>query len=503
MASNAVGSELISSIVGYKITKGNFSNVTRNLPQRVAILGEANTANQSNLLTDGVEITTAQQAGELFGYGSPIHSMMRILRPNSGSGIGGVPTIVYAQESSNGETASVFEITPTGVATKNGTHTVEIAGRRNVDGASYNINIEVGDTTDIITAKIADAINGVLGCPLTAVDTSYEVVTTSKWSGLTADSISIVVNTNDVDLGVTYAVTQTVSGAGTPSIQGALNQFNNDWVTLVVNGYGLQTDTMDLLETFNGIPNPNTPTGRYASIIMKPFIALSGSVLRNPSTITDLRKDNVTIAVCPAPGSAGMHYEAAANACLLQARVSQDTPQLDISGGFYADMPTATYIGAMELYTNRDAFVKKGCSTVELVSGRYKIVDFVTTYHPIGEEPAQFRYVRNLILDWNIRFGYYLLEQINVVNHVIASNEQQVSAVNVIKPKQWLQIVNNYAKDLGNRALIADVPFMQASIEVNLSSTNPDRLETFFRYKRTGVARIASTTAEAGFNFGS
>ena len=66
----------------------------------------------------------------------------------------------------------------------------------------------------------------------------------------------------------------------------------------------------------------------------------------------------------------------------------------------------------------------------------------------------------------------------------------------------WKQIVDNMAADLGKRALIADVPFMQESIEVGISTINPDRLETFFKYKRTGIARIASTTAQAGFNFG-
>ena len=43
---------------------------------------------------------------------------------------------------------------------------------------------------------------------------------------------------------------------------------------------------------------------------------------------------------------------------------------------------------------------------------------------------------------------------------------------------------------------------MKAGTTVNISTTNPDRLETFFPYKRSGVARIASTTAQAGFNFG-
>jgi hypothetical protein len=159
-------------------------------------------------------------------------------------------------------------------------------------------------------------------------------------------------------------------------------------------------------------------------------------------------------------------------------------------------------IGLMSVYNNRDAIVKKGGSTVDLVAGRYQVQDFVTTYHPDGEIPPQFRYARNLMLDFNVRYGYYLLEQINVVDKTIANDADTISVGSIIKPKQWKQIVATYANDLAKRALIADPDFMVESIIVALSGTNPDRLDTFFRYKRTGIARISSTTAEAGFNFG-
>ena len=77
-----------------------------------------------------------------------------------------------------------------------------------------------------------------------------------------------------------------------------------------------------------------------------------------------------------------------------------------------------------------------------------------------------------------------------------------MNAVKVIKPKQWIALLNTYAEGLAKRALIAEPSFMQGSLVVNLSSSNPDRLETFFRYKRTGFVRIASTDGEAGFNSG-
>jgi len=502
MASDAVGSERISRIVGYKLTKGDFSNSSPNLPMRVAILSEANAANQATLDTEGTEVTSAQQAGDLYGYGSPIYHIMRILRPVFGGGIGGIPTIVYAQEEAVGSAAKVLELTPSGTATGNGTHTVKIAGRGGIDAQFYDINIETGDDTAAITEKIMDAVNNVLGSPVIATDTTYEAVLTSKWKGLTANELSVSVDTNGNALGITYAVVSTQSGSGTPSISAALAQFGNEWNTIVINGYSTSTAIMSALEAFNGIPDPNNPTGRYSGIVFKPFIAVTGSVIDNPSTITDARKTEVTISIAPAPLSSGFTFEAAANMVALFARQAQDTPHLDVAGQDYPDMPTPTAIGSMESYDNRDAFVKKGCSTVDLVAGKYKVQDFVTTYHPVGEIPPQFRYCRSLIQDYNVRYGYWLRELVNVVDHAIANDNDVVTASKVIKPKTWKQVLNSYADNLATRSLISDPDFMKASLVVNVSTTNPDRLETFFRYKRSSFVRIASTTAEAGFNFG-
>jgi len=504
MTSDAVGTERVSAVVGYKITKGNFNNVTPNLPQRIALLGEANEANQGGLDLNPVEITTAQQAGELYGYGSPIYHAMRILRPvNGGGGIGGIPVYVYPQAEAVGAIAKILEINPVGVATGNGTHTAVIAGREGVDAARYDFVLAAGDSSTEISAKITDAINNVLGSPVIANDSTYSAICTSKWKGKTADDLTITIETNGNAFGITYVVENVVSAAGTPTVTTALNLFGTNWNTIVINTYGTVDAVMDELEAFNGVPDPSTPTGRYTGIVFKPFIALTGSVADNPSTITDTRLNDVTIAICPAPLSKGLPLEAAANMCLLFARIAQDTPHLDVQDKFYSDMPTPASIGSMADYNNRDSFVKKGCSTVDLEAGVYKIKDFVTTYHPIGETPPQFRYCRNLMLDFNVFFGYFLLEQINVVGKAIAANEDVIDVTNVIKPKQWVQIVDKYADDLASRALIAEASFMQESIVVNISTVNPDRLETFFKYKRTGIARISTTTAEAGFNFGS
>lgn len=502
MISDAISQDRISRIVGYDLKKGNFNTTSPNLPQRIAIFAEANEANQSTLDTDGNIITSAKQAGELYGYGSPMHIIARVLFPIYSNGVGGIPVVAYAQPKAVGAAAKILSITPSGVATANGTHYLVIAGRKSLDGVSYAINILKGDTTADITEKIEDAINNVLGCPFSATATDYHTTVTSKWKGLTADGLSITVDTGNNALGLTYSVMSTQSGSGTPDIAGGLAQFGNVWNTHVINSYGTVSTTLDSLEQFNGVPDPENPTGRYQGIVMKPFIALTGSVDEDPSSITDTRSTQVTIAICPAPLSAGLAMEAAANMEVLFANQCSENPHLDVAGQSYLDMPTPTAIGAMSDYNNRDAIVKKGCSTVDLVNGAYQIQDFITTYHPSGETPPQFRYCRNLNLDFNVRYGYYILEQQYVVDHAIAKDSDIVSVDKVIKPKQWIQVLNAYAEDLANRALIVDTAFMQKSIVVNLSTNNPDRFETFFEYKRSGFVRQAATTAEAGFNFG-
>lgn len=503
--SNAVGSERISKVVGYKLIKGFFQETSPNLPQRIAILAEANTANQGTLDTDKKEITSAQEAGELYGFGSPIHNIMRILRPPTGGGIGGIPTIVYPQIEAGGAVAATKTVTVTGAATGNGTHTVIIAGRSGIDGESYSYSVVDLDTPTLIAEKIKDAINAILSSPMSAASAIGVMTGTVKWGGVTSEDVKISIDTGGDGLGLTYVIADAVAGVGVTSIADALAQFQNEWNTIVINSYGIPK--FDALEAFNGIPDPELPTGRYVGIVFKPFLALWGSILDDKDdivAITNPRKIQVTNVLCPAPKSDGMPWEAAANGALLAGRIMQDSPHLDVQGKNYPDMPVPAdgIIGDMSDYENRDFLVKKGASTVNLVAGVYQFHDFVTTYHPDGELPPQFRYGRNLMLDFNIRFAYFLLEKIHVENHAIANNNQPVNVDNVIKPKQWKQVIDSMAEDLGRRNLIVEVEFMQDSITVGTSGTNPDRLETFFRYKRSPYVRIASTTAEAGFSFG-
>ena len=507
--SNAVGSERVSRVVGYILTPGFFQESTPNLPQRVAILAEGNTANQANFnVNSSYQITSAKQAGDIFGYGSPAHQIMRILRPNSGGGIGGIPTIIYPQAEAGGGVAQQGTITVTGTASGNATHFIRLNGRTSLDGEPYSFVAADGDSATDIAVKIAAAINAVLGAPATATSALGVVTLTTKWAGVSSAELDFLVETDNKPVGLTYVSALTTAGAGAADISAAITQLSgNEWNTVLINSHN--EAAFDALEALNGRPDPDTPTGRYTGIIFKPFISIWGSRLSTVAglqAITDasVRKDQVTHALAPCPNSTGYTWEASANMAGLFARIMQDSPHKDVNGQTYPDMPVPVneVIGDMADYENRDLLAKTGASTVNLNAGKYEIQDFITTYHPDGEVPPQYRYCRNLMIDFNVRYSYFLLEQINVVDKSIAPSDQPIKVSGVIKPKQWLAIVSQMADDLAERNIIVEPSFTKDSLDVGVSETNPDRLETFFRYKRSGYVRIASTTGEAGFAFG-
>lgn len=499
--SSAIGSERRSRVSGYIIKKGFFDNSTGNLPQTIVVLGEANTANQAGLVTTKKEITSADEAGLTYGYGSPIHQIMRILRPISGDGVGGIPTIVIPQTTAVGATATVIEWTITGNATKNATHTLIVNGRESLDFNPYTFNIAIGDTPTMVAQKAADAINNVPSCPFSATIAAGVISFTTKWKGLTAANGKVTISNNGNTAGLAYALTETTLGTGAVSLATALDQFENDWFTGVINAYG--EATLSDLEQFNGFPDNENPTGRYQGRIFKPFMAFFGSTLSDKDDLALITNDEdrigqCTNVLCPAPGSDGFPYEAAANMMALFARIMQDTPHLDVNGKYYPDMPTPAsgVIGDMSDYNNRDFLLKKGCSTVMLVQGAYQVQDLVTTYHPLGESVPQFNYCRNLNLDWNVKDGYSILEERHVKDHVLVKDNQVTDASKAVKPKEWKAILNEYFNDLSVKAILADAAFSQASLRVEISTENPNRFETSFRYQRTGIARIQSTTAE-------
>lgn len=500
--SNAIGSERRSRVSGYRIKKGFFDINSPNLPQQILIVGVPNTANEAIVdYTKMTEVISAKEAGELFGYGSPIYQAMRILRPISGDGVGGIPTFVLPLE--NNGSASSFEFTVSGTPTKNGTHTFVVNGRDSIDGYSYSFGIGLEDTPTDIAKSMADAINGNIYSPFTATAATTKVTLTTKYKGAISKDCSVSVSAVE-NLGITYALGSPVVGAGNSNISRLDGALSTTWITSIVNG---DVDAlMPEFERINGVPYVDSPTGRYTPYIFKPFMAYNGitsTTVADYNTMVGLSSSvgECTNVICPAPGSKGTKVEVAANVVYLFATTMQNTPEKDVNAMAYPDMPISLVpsFGMFTDYNQRDQFVKNGISNVTFENNQFIIQDLVTTYHVDGEFPYQFGYARNLNLDWNVKDSYTIIENRSLRDKVILRDNDFSSSVNTIKPKEWKGIVYALFDELVNLALITDAEFSKNSLRVEIGKVNKDRFDTFFRYRRTGIARIVSTDVEAGF----
>lgn len=505
--SSAIPDDYISRVVGYKLIAANFTNQTSNLPQRIAILGEANTANQATIDITPFQFTSAQQVGEKYGYGSPLHQMARILRPKNANLLGAVPTWIYPQLEGTA-TATVLKsgVTVATTVTETTTHTIVINGRRGLESGRYDYTVTKGESAATVVTNILAAVANVLECPVTGAENTGDIDWTTKWAGVTAAELNISFDTNGTAAGIVYSEVSKVDGTGSVDITPSLDLFQNEWNTIVINQYG--SSEFDELEAFNGVPDPTTPTGRYAAEVFKPFVALYGSVLKTTSAViavTDAtaRKSQVTNVHCPAPASNGFSWEAAANMAVTYALIANGSPHLGNGGTSYPDMPIPIDgdIGDFADYINRDLLVKSGSSTVKLNNGVYEVQDFTTTYHPDGETIPKYRYARDINLNWNIEFAWRIIMVRDIQDKTLVGNDQAVRVTNTISPKQAKQLAFSMFADIANRALITDPSFSEANTIVAVNSTNPARLDINFKYKITSTANVVSTDAEFDFSF--
>jgi len=505
MASFAVSLDRVSAVLGYEL-KANLEGMAPPfLPMRVIVLGQKSTANES-VSTSKLSFTNCSEIGKEYGYKSQLYSAARILRPLlGGNPLGSMETICIPVDAPIGGTASINTVAISGTATKNGTHSIRLNGRTSLDGQSFSFSVIKGDGAAEISQKMIDAVNNVLGACVTGTLSTNDAVFTAGWVGLSSNEINIEIETNGDNAGLTYTVT-TTAGTGKVSITSALAQIGNEWSTLLVNCFGQDVDVLDAIEVFNG--TADTKTGRYDANDWKPLLAFFGDsslkTVSSISTVVNARALEQTNVFCPSPGSKGTGWEAAANGCVLQAKTSHETPNVDIIGMTYPDMPVGEDIGDFADVNKRDQIVKLGCSTVQLNAGKYEIIDFVTTNHP-SDEPqtaVRYRWVSDLIKDFNIKFIYFIFLNIYVKGKTLVNNDFTGSAPNTISVDRWKGIlINDFAPLLIDAGIMTDLEHFKNTLVVNISPSNPNRFETTFKGKITGTARVLATTNERQFNF--
>ena len=489
--STAVDASAVARVLGVKTEFKDLrgGNIVY-LPQRVAVIGQGATA--SVYATTKKRVTSAFEAGSLYGFGSPVHLAVQKLLPTNGDGVGTIPVTVYPLDDDGSGVASAGDITPSGSPTVAASYIVRI---NNIDSESFVIS--VGDSVADIVAAMTAAINANVDVPVVAADNTTDVTLTSKWKGTSANDIVAEV-VGSTTAGNSFAITQPVGGLVNPDVDDALNQVGNVWETMIINCMDVaDTVTLGKFTTFGD--------GRWGALVRKPLIVFTGNLATtaaNAIVIPDARKTDKINVQLVAPGSSDLPFAVAARQVARIAVIANNNPPQDY-GSQQATGLVPGVDGDQWLYTDRDLAVKGGSSTIEVKDSVINISDVITFYHPTGDPTPAYRFVVDIVKLQNILFNLDLIFATPEWDGApLIPDNQPTSNRTAKKPKMAKAAAATMIDQLALEAIISDPETAKASLEANINGSNPKRLDMAMTVQLSGNTNIVSVDLNFGFFFG-
>lgn len=488
--STAVDASAVARVLGIQTIFKNLRGGILFLPQRIAVVGQGNTA--SVYATTKRQVTSASEAAGIYGFGSPIHNACRQLFPVNGDGVGTIPVTIYPLDDDASGVASSGDITPTVAPTEAASYLIRV---NNIDSEEFVI--EVGDVVADVTAKITAAINAVLEMPIIAADATTKVNTTSKWEGTSANDIVIEV-IGSTTVGNSFAITQHSGGLVNPDVDDALNQVGNVWETMFLN-------CMDVADTTTLDKFSNFGEGRWGALVRKPMMAFVGNTAATvtaATAVSDARKTDRTNSQLVAPGSNDLPFVTAARQLARIAKLANNNPPHDY-GSQNADGLVPGTDGEQWTYADRDSAVKKGSSTIEVKDGVINVSDVVTFYHPTGDPIPAYRFVVDIVKLQNILFNLDLIFATDEWDGApLIPDDQPTVNRDAKKPKTAVAAVAAMLDSLGLNAIISDPETAKANTIAEIDAQNPKRLNLVTTVQLSGNTNIKSIDLEFGFFFG-
>lgn len=461
------------------------------LPQRIAVIGQGNTA--ATYSTVKRQVTSAIEVANLYGFGSPVHLAARQLFPENGDGVNSIPVTIYPLVDDGAGVAATGAVGATGTATEAGTVFVKINNIR-----SEPIVIADGDAGLDLEDTIADAINAILEMPVTAVANagSSEADLTSKWEGTSANGIFVEVE--GTIAGLVFVVTAMASGDVNPDVQDALDQVGNVWESLILNCMDIaDTTTLGLFDTFG--------EGRWGSLVHSPTVVLTGNTATTPTAATavsDARKSDRTNGQLVAPGSNDLPFVVAARQLARIAPIANNNPPQDYAGQKATNL-TPGLDGDQWTFADRDFALKKGSSSIEVKDGIINLSDTITFYHPDGETDPAYRYVADIVKIQNILFNTSLIFNApEWAGAPLLPDNQPTVNPTAKKPKSAVAALAAMINSLALNAIISDPATAIATITAVINDQNPKRLDVVFTVQLSGNTNIIAVNFNFGFFFG-
>lgn len=491
----SVAQNVVARVTGVDVSYKNFNlGQAQYLPMRIAVIGQGTTALNGTYSNDKAVVTSENEVAEEYGYGSPLHLVCRQLLPANGNGIKGIPVTVYPLDDDGSGVAASGSIDASGAATEAGGGYVYIGGVK-----SAKIVIPDEATADEALALVKTAVDAILYMPVTTgAVAAGSLPLTSKWKGLSANDITLDVS-ELICTGLTFSVTDMASGDVNPDVQDALDIIDEVWETFAINCMNYDdTDTNLLYHTFG--------EARWEQTVKKPLLVATGCI------------DNYATRTAVTGAAAGKPNR---SMFLIQSCGSRELPFVIAAQGLVNDIaqkandkPAHNYIGILqglhtgddtvqEDHATRDLAVKAGASTNIKVGELAALADTVTFYHPDGEDPPAYRYVVDIIKLMNIIYNLDIIQE-TFRGRPLLPDGTPTNDPDAVQPKMIRSVLSVLADTLasGRSAIIADPDFTKENMTVEISDTNPKRIDTTFPVKLSGNVEVNSTDVYFSFYLG-
>lgn len=489
--STAIDNSQVARAVGIKTTyEARRGQNTPFLPQRVAIIGQG--ADASTYSTTKFQASNADEVGAAVGYGSPLHLVARTLFPRNGDGLGTIPATFYPLEAAGTGVAAVFDVTPVGTATAQGTFYVTVNKIR-----STAFVMSVGDTVADFIAAAIPAVNAVLAQPVIASDGTTTLTLTSKWSGSSGNDIEIEIE-GPTNIGLTFSVAATTPGAVNPDVDTALAQVGGVWETLFINCMEVaDTATLDKFKAFG--------EGREGALVHMPCAAIVGlneTTVAAATAVSDARKTDFINIQIPAPSSKNLPFVIAADAVRRIAVRANNNPPRDY-GSLKLDQLTAGPDGDQWDNAKRNEAVTKGSSTTVVKDGVVNMQDAITFYHPTGEEIPPYRFLVDRVRQMNITYNLALVVGKEEWDGApLIPDFQATTNPDAISPKVVRAALKSMTAGLADDAIVSDPETINKNTLVEINSDNPKRLDIVYPAIYSGNGNIYSVDHKFSFFFG-
>lgn len=341
-------------------------------PTRVLLIGQKLAAGSAPAAVPQ-RITRADQAPALFGNGSVLAEMVQAFRAANQTN----DVYAVALADPGGGVQAAGNLVLSGSPTAAGTLAVYIGGQR------VAVNVAAGAVVADIATALRTAIGAKPSLPVTAGGSAGTVSLTAKHAGVVGNSIDLRLNRlagEATPPGLSVAVTQLTSGAGSPDIASVLTAIAAEWFTDIACAF---TDTANLNLLVADLATRYQAMGRQDA---HAYVGLKGSfgtlssagAARNSPHLTIIGADNAPTS--PWAWAASLAGVGAFHLTNDPARQLRSLALPGIIGPDPADRFTLT---------EQDLLLRDGISTFDVgTDGTVRLSRVITTYQtaPLGAD---------------------------------------------------------------------------------------------------------------------